>query len=202
MLGWAGMTAKEPKPHADEGFLLGKLLVALPGMPDKRFEKSVIFMCAHSQAGAMGLIVNKPFDGLTFREMVAKLDVTVTADTPDPPILFGGPVGTGQGFVLHTSEYAGNEATMTVTSEISLTATVDILRDIAEGRGPRKALFALGYAGWGPGQIEGELGSNGWIPCDADQRIVFGADCETKWKAALATLGADITGLSAEAGRA
>ncbi len=190
------------QPHAGDGFLLGKLLVALPGMPDPRFEKTVIFMCAHSDAGAMGLIVNKPFEGLSFREMVAKLDVPVTADTPDPPILFGGPVGTGQGFVLHTAEYTNSQATMPVTSEISLTATIDILRAIAEGRGPQKSLFALGYAGWGPGQIEGELGSNGWIPCDADQRIVFGTDCDAKWKAALATLGADITGLSSDAGRA
>lgn len=196
------MAPKAPKPHETQGFLLGKLLVALPGMPDPRFEKSVIFMCAHSQEGAMGLIVNKPFEGLTFREMIAKLDIEVTAATPDPPILFGGPVGTGQGFVLHSSEYRGNEATMKVTSEISLTATVDILRAIAHGSGPKHALFALGYAGWGAGQIEGEMASNGWIPCEADQRIVFGTDCESKWKAALATLGADITGLSSEAGRA
>lgn len=196
------MASKEPKPRGAEGFLLGKLLVALPGMPDPRFEKSVIFMCAHSDQGAMGLIVNKPFEGISFREMVAKLDVTVTANTPDPPVLFGGPVGTGQGFVLHTSEYAGNDATMPVTPGISLTATVDILRAIAEGRGPEKSLFALGYAGWGPGQIEDEMTSNGWIPCEAEQSIVFGTDCEAKWKAALATLGADITGLSSDAGRA
>jgi putative transcriptional regulator len=195
------MASREPKPQ-DTGFLLGKLLVALPGMPDPRFEKTVIFMCAHSDQGAMGLIVNKPFEGLSFREMLAKLDLVVTANTPDPPILFGGPVGTGQGFVLHTSEYAGGEATMPVTSEISLTATIDILRAIAEGRGPERSLFALGYAGWGPGQIEGELTSNGWITCEADQRIVFGHDCEGKWRAALASLGADITGLSSDAGRA
>ena len=195
------MASQNPKQE-QSGFLLGKLLVALPGMPDPRFEKSVIFMCLHSAQGAMGLIVNKPFEGLTFREMVGKLDLTVTADTPDPPILFGGPVGTGQGFVLHSSEYASADATMPVTSEISLTATIDILRAIVEGRGPEKSLFALGYAGWGPGQIEGELASNGWIMCDTDPGIVFGHDCEAKWKAALATLGADITGLSADAGRA
>jgi len=195
------MASHHPNRPADS-FLLGKLLVALPGMSDPRFEKSVILMCAHSSEGAMGLIVNKPFEGLSFREMVSKLDIPVAAETPAPPILFGGPVGTGQGFVLHSSEYAGNEATMPVTSEISLTATIDILRAIAEGRGPRKSLFVLGYAGWGPGQLEGELGSNGWIPCETDQAIVFGNDCDAKWKAALATLGADITGLSSDAGRA
>ena len=196
------MAAKDPTKNPDEGFLLGKLLVALSGMPDPRFEKSVIYMCTHTEAGAMGIIVNKPFDGLSFREVVEKLDVEITGETPDPPILFGGPVGTGQGFVLHTSEYPGGEATMPITPEISLTATVDILRAIAQGRGPLKALFALGYAGWGPGQIEDELTSNGWILCEADQRIVFGGDFDGKWKAALATIGADITGLSSDAGRA
>jgi putative transcriptional regulator len=185
-----------------DGFLLGKLLIALPGMPDPRFEKSVIFMCAHSDQGAIGIIVNKPFEGLSFRELVEKLDVQVTADEPGPPIMFGGPVGTGQGFVLHTAEFPKSEATMPVTPDISLTASVDILRAIAEGRGPRKALFALGYAGWGPGQLEGELTTNGWIHCDADKRILFDLENDSKWRAALGTLGADISGLSAEAGRA
>lgn len=191
-----------PDQKNGDDFLLGKLLIALPGMPDKRFEKSVIFVCAHSEQGAMGLIVNKPFEGLSFRELVERLDVRITANAPEPPVLFGGPVGTGQGFVLHTSDFGGGEATIAVTSEISLTATIDILRAIAEGRGPEKALFALGYAGWGPGQIEGELSSNGWIHCDAKKAILFDIDCEDKWRAALATLGADISGLSAEAGRA
>lgn len=191
-----------PDQKNGNDFLLGKLLIALPGMPDKRFEKSVIFVCAHSEQGAMGLIVNKPFEGLSFRELVERLDVRITANAPEPPVLFGGPVGTGQGFVLHTSDFGGGEATIAVTSEISLTATIDILRAIAEGRGPEKALFALGYAGWGPGQIEGELSSNGWIHCDAKKAILFDIDCDDKWRAALATLGADISGLSAEAGRA
>jgi putative transcriptional regulator len=190
------------KAKGGDGFLLGKLLVALPGMPDVRFEKSVIFMCAHSEEGAMGLIVNKPFEGLSFRELVERLDVRVSANARDAPILFGGPVGTGQGFVLHTSEFGNGEATMPITSEISLTATIDILRAIAEGRGPEKALFALGYAGWGPGQIEAELSQNGWIHCDAKKAILFDLECDDKWRAALATLGADISGLSAEAGRA
>jgi putative transcriptional regulator len=194
--------AADSKHKGNNGFLLGKLLIALPGMPDKRFEKSVIFMCSHSDQGAMGIIVNKPFEGLSFRELVERLDVRVTANTPDPPILFGGPVGTGQGFVLHSSEFKNGDATMPVTSEISLTATVDILRAIAEGQGPEKSLFALGYAGWGPGQIEGELSSNGWIHCDAQKAILFDFKCDDKWRAALATLGADISGLSAEAGRA
>jgi putative transcriptional regulator len=185
-----------------EGFLTGKLLVALPGMPDPRFEKSVILMCAHSDQGAMGIIVNKPFEGLSFKEIVERLDVKVADDAADRPILFGGPVGTGQGFVLHSAEFAGDAATLPVAAGISLTATIDILRAIAEGRGPNKSLFALGYAGWGPGQIESELTSNGWVHCDAQESILFDIDCEAKWRAALNSLGADISGLSAEAGRA
>jgi putative transcriptional regulator len=197
------MASVEPKTgESGNGFLLGKLLIALPGMPDPRFEKSVIFMCTHNDRGAVGLIVNKPLEGLTFRELVEKLDVHVTANTPDPPVLFGGPVGSGQGFVLHTSEYAANDATLRVTPDISLTTSVDVLRAIAEGHGPQKALFALGYAGWGPGQIESELGTNGWIHCDPDKTILFDLTHEAKWRAALAKLGADISGLSAEAGRA
>jgi putative transcriptional regulator len=194
--------ASDPNAKSNDGFLLGKLLIALPGMPDKRFEKSVVFICAHSDQGAMGLIINKPFEGLSFRDLVEKLDVRITANAQDPPVLFGGPVGTGQGFVLHSSDYGRGEATMSVTSEISLTATIDVLRAIAEGTGPEKALFALGYAGWGPGQIESELSSNGWIHCDAKKAILFDLACDEKWRAALATLGADISGLSAEAGRA
>jgi putative transcriptional regulator len=194
--------AMDRAQKANDGFLLGKLLIALPGMPDPRFEKSVIFMCAHSNQGAMGIIVNKPFEGLSFRDLVERLDVRVTADTADQPILFGGPVGTGQGFVLHTSEFGDGNETMPVTSEISLTATIEILRAIAEGRGPEKSLFALGYAGWGPGQIESELSSNGWIHCDAKKAILFDVGYDEKWRAALGTLGADVSGLSAEAGRA
>ena len=195
------MARAEPS-KSNDGFLLGKLLVALPGMPDPRFEKSVIYMFAHTDQGAMGLIVNKPLEGLAFRELLEKLEVPVTPATPDPPVLFGGPVGTGQGFVLHSAEYAIKDATMPVTSEVSLTASVDVLRAIAEGRGPNRSLFALGYAGWGPRQLEGELRTNGWITCDPDKAIVFDLGFDAKWRAALAKLGVDISGLSAEAGRA
>ncbi len=185
-----------------ESFLEGKLLIAMPGMPDPRFEKSVIFMCAHSAKGAMGLIINKPIEGLSFNELVQKLGIDVTANHADSPILFGGPVQIGRGFVLHSAEYGSSETTLPLTPEISMTATVDILRAISEGRGPEKSVLALGYAGWGTGQIEEEILANGWIHCDADARIVFDTEHEAKWRAALAKLGADISGLSAEAGRA
>ncbi|HXL99450.1 MAG TPA: YqgE/AlgH family protein [Rhizomicrobium sp.] len=194
------MTKKPPIDGTN--FLEGKLLIALPGMSDPRFEKTVIFMCAHSTDGAMGLIVNKPVEGLGFHDMMARLGLRTTANTPDFPVLFGGPVETGRGFVLHSGDYESNESTMPVSQDISLTATLDILRAMAEGRGPEKAIFALGYAGWGAGQIENEIRLNGWIHCDADNAILFDAEMSGKWSAALRKLGIDLSGLSANAGRA
>jgi putative transcriptional regulator len=195
------MGQQDANPAADR-FLEGKLLIAMPGMSDPRFEKTVIFMCAHSGEGAMGLIVNKPVDGLDFRELIHQWELGVTADTPDLPVLFGGPVQTGRGFVLHSSDYDGKESTMPVAGDVSLTATIDILKAIASGRGPQKAIFALGYAGWGPGQIESEIRAAGWIHCDADDAILFGTDMDSKWNRALGKLGINLSGLSAHAGRA
>lgn len=191
-----------PREDAGESFLEGKLLIALPGMPDPRFEKSVIFICAHSGEGAMGLIINKPVEGLSFREMMEKLNIDVTSHTPDRPILFGGPVQTGRGFVLHSGEFESQDSTMPVTEEISLTATLDILRAIAGGHGPVKSLFALGYAGWDGGQIEDEIRANGWVHCDADNAIIFDNALDDKWSRALKKLGIDMSGLSAHTGRA
>ena len=196
------MARSKQGPQQGAGFLEGKLLIAMPGMTDPRFEKSVIFMCAHSHEGAMGLIINKPIDGLSFREMMIKFEITATQSAADTPILFGGPVQTGRGFVLHSSDYASQEATLSFDSGISLTATVDVLRAIAEEQGPKKALLALGYAGWGGGQIENEILANGWIHCDADEKLVFDTPYGAKWETAIAKLGAGISGLSAEAGHA
>lgn len=190
------------REDAGESFLEGKLLIALPGMPDPRFEKSVIFICAHSDEGAMGLIINKPVEGLSFREMMERLKINVSETTPDTPILFGGPVQTGRGFVLHSGEFESQDSTMPVTEEISLTATLDILRAIANGKGPEKSLFALGYAGWDSGQIEDEIRANGWIHCDADNTIIFDDALDNKWSRALKKLGIDMSGLSAHTGRA
>jgi putative transcriptional regulator len=185
-----------------ENFLEGKLLIAMPGMPDPRFEKSVIFMCSHSAKGAMGLIINKPIEGISFRELMEKFTIEMAAGAPDMPILFGGPVNMGRGFVLHSADYGSANATLPVTSEISLTATTDILEAIATGHGPSKSLLALGYAGWGDGQIENEILANGWIHCDADPALIFDTDHEAKWETAIGKLGAAISGLSADAGRA
>lgn len=186
----------------DAKFLEGKLLIAMPGMGDPRFEKSVVFMLAHSGEGAMGIIVNKPIVGLGFFELLKQLEISVTTHGPDSPILYGGPMQTGRGFVLHSSDYKGHDSTLAFREGISMTATIDILRAIGEGRGPKKALFALGYAGWGPGQIEGEIRANAWIHCDSDQALLFETEPDSKWTQALAKLGIDMSGLSAHAGRA
>lgn len=196
----------EQDPHRTiegDSFLEGKLLIALPGMPDPRFERSVIFMCAHSlDTGAMGLCINKPIEGLNFRELIEKLEIGIGPQTPDFPILYGGPMDTGRGFVLHSNDYESEESTLPVSEDISLTATLDILRAIAEGRGPHRAIFALGYAGWGAGQIEDEIRANDWIHCDADSELLFEDAVEDKWAGALGKLGIDISGLTSNAGRA
>jgi putative transcriptional regulator len=192
------------KPRAIEGdnFLEGKILIALPGMPDPRFEKTLIYMCAHSGEGAMGIIINKPVEGLTFPDLMKKLEVEVTGNTPRMPVLYGGPMDTGRGFVLHSGDYESQDATLPVAEDVSLTTTVEILRAMSEGRGPRNAIFALGYAGWSPGQIENELRGNGWIHCDADAGLLFGPECDSKWATALRKLGIDVSSLSAHAGHA
>ncbi len=184
-----------------KGFLEGKLLIAMPGMPDPRFERSVIFMCAHSENGAMGIIVNKPTE-LGFRELMSKLDINVIAQTATSPVLFGGPVATEKGFVLHSGDYKSADATLSVTEEVSLTATRDVLCAIAEGSGPSNWLFALGYAGWGAGQLENEMAGNGWVHCDADPHVMFEIPHESRWRSALAKLGIDLSGFSSSAGRA
>ena len=196
------MASKKPQAISGDNFLEGKILIALPGMNDPRFERSVIYMCAHSNTGAMGLIVNKPIEGLNFQELVRRLELPVSERTPNSAILFGGPVETNRGFVLHSGEYEGAESTLPITPDVSLTATLDILRAIAEGHGPQEAIFALGYAGWGPGQIEAEIQANGWIHCDADSSLVFGPHMDSKWSIALGKLGIHLSALSAHAGRA
>lgn len=195
-------TQSWPQNRVSDGFLTGKLLIAMPGMTDPRFEKSVIFMCSHSADGALGLIVNKPIPGLPFRELMAKMEIEVSDATPRTPVMFGGPVETERGYVLHSNERSNSPATLAVTSQIALTPTVDILRAIAQGNGPQEFLFVLGYAGWGPGQIEDEIAANGWIHCDADSAIVFRSDMLSKWELALAKLGANISGLSSDVGHA
>lgn len=194
--------SKESRAETSDNFLEGKLLIAMPGMADPHFEKSVIFMCAHSSEGAMGIMINKPVAGLSFHDLMQKLDLEVSPSTPNFPILYGGPMETGRGFVLHSGDYESSEATLPVAEDVSLTATLDILRAMAEGRGPQHAIFALGYAGWTAGQIEDEILRNGWIHCDSDPELLFDTELDAKWSIALRRLGIDASGLSAHAGHA
>lgn len=182
--------------------LTGKLLIAMPGMGDARFEKSVVYMCAHSPQGAMGLIVNKPAPGIKMNDLLQQHDIP-QADAPlDVRVYFGGPVEHGRGFVLHSSDYAMEEQTLKVDQQFGMTATLDILQDMARGDGPDRQILALGYSGWGPGQLEGELHQNGWLTCDASPDIVFQKNNDDKWRLALNSMGIDPLLLSAEAGRA
>ncbi|MEP3678843.1 MAG: YqgE/AlgH family protein [Paracoccaceae bacterium] len=182
--------------------LEGKLLIAMPGMEDPRFDKSVVFLCAHSDEGALGLVINKPTPELEFKSLLTQLEIDVKPPIRDIRVHFGGPVENGRGFVLHSGDYLSNEATLRVSDAFGMTATLDILEEIANGDGPSSALLALGYAGWGPGQLESEILQNGWLTCDAVPELVFDAQDDTKWSAALNTLGVDALMLSETAGRA
>ena len=191
------------QPEHDSADLSGKLLIAMPGMGDPRFDHSVVFLCAHSGDGAMGLIVNKPRPELTFGDLLTQLKIDGSGSTSaDLRVHFGGPVEHGRGFVLHSGDYAGNQATLRVDRRFGLTSTLDVLEDIVRGDGPSQSLLALGYAGWGPGQLEREIGRNGWLTCDANPDIVFSPANGTKWIRALKLLGIDPLTLSAVAGRA
>lgn len=182
--------------------LTGKLLIAMPDMGDPRFEKSVIYMCAHAREGAMGLIVNKPTPEIRFTELLEQLSIDEGELATDVRVHYGGPVETGRGFVLHTADYASGAGTMEVAAGIAMTATLDILEDIAMGAGPKRSMLGLGYAGWGPGQLEGEIAQNGWLVADATDDILFGRAAEHKWTAALKVLGIDPLMLSSSGGSA
>ena len=182
--------------------LTGQLLVAMPQMMDPRFARSVVYVCAHSgDEGAMGLVVNKLMSSLTMDELFTHLKLEPAQREQARPVHFGGPVEPGRGFVLHTAEYR-EESTLPVTEEFAVTATLDILRAIGRGEGPRRNLLALGYAGWAPGQLDAEMQANGWLSVPADFDLVFDSDFDAKWQRALTKLGIDLTMLSTDAGHA
>lgn len=183
--------------------LTGKLLIAMPGMEDPRFAGAVIFLCVHSPGQAMGLIVNKPMEEVTFAELMEQLEITKRGTPPNVPVCFGGPVEMRRGFVLHSPDYAprGEEA-LTIDHRFAMTGTLDILEDVAAGRGPMRSLLALGYAGWGEGQLEAEIARNDWLTADATLELVFDQKMERKWDAAVQSLGINPLMLSSEAGHA
>jgi putative transcriptional regulator len=182
-------------------YLSGQLLVAMPGMKDPRFAKTVIYMCAHSADGAMGLVVNRELQSLTFPDMLQQLNIEAPEPHREIRVHFGGPVESGRGFVLHSADYV-RDATLVVDSSIALTATVDILKAIARGSGPNHSLLALGYAGWGAGQLDSEMKANGWLHVEADPDLIFDGDLDRKWERAMAKLGIDPLMLSDTAGHA
>jgi len=195
----------------DEGrsYLDGQLLIAMPVMDDERFARSVIYVCAHSSDGAMGIILNRPAGSIDFPELLVQLDIIEKADRIILPanaeamkVMKGGPVDTGRGFVLHSNDFFIKDATLLINDGVCLTATLDILKAIAKGKGPRHAILALGYAGWAPGQLENEIQENGWLHCPADSDLIFGRDVEEKYERALQKLGVELAMLSSEAGHA
>ena len=192
---------KENTLISDADGFAGQLLVAMPQMQDPRFAKTVIYLCAHTPEGAMGLVLNKLVDSITFPDLLEQLSIEPAISGDEIRVHFGGPVESGRGFVLHTADYQ-REGTLPINSGIALTATVDILRDMARGAGPRQTLLALGYAGWGPGQLDAEIQANGWLQVPADEHLVFGQNLDAKWELAMAKLGIDFGRLSSDAGHA
>lgn len=190
-------------------YLDGQILIAMPGMEDPRFARSLVYVCAHSSEGAMGIILNQLSPQLTFPQLLLQLDVISEGEQIRLPalakrmrVMQGGPVETGRGFVLHSADYHVENATLPIDDGVSLTTTLEILKAIADGRGPTDAMIALGYAGWQPGQLETEIQANGWLHCEADVGLVFDIDLDTKYDRAMRKIGINIGMLSRDAGHA
>src|SRR5262245_48972960 len=203
------MKANSPMGPSRRGYMDGQMLIAMPSMRDERFARTLIYICAHSSEGAMGIVVNQPASNIKFRDLLVQLDVISDSDAIElpvsagsVPVVKGGPVEPGLGFVLHSSDYFVENSTLPIDEGICLTATLDVLKAIAKGDGPGNALLALGYAGWAPGQLESEIQENGWLHCPADPELIFGGDTETKYEMALKKIGIDLGMLSSDAGHA
>ncbi|HEX4042779.1 MAG TPA: YqgE/AlgH family protein [Xanthobacteraceae bacterium] len=204
-----GASGKSSGKSRRRGYLDGQMLIAMPTMGDERFSRSLIYICAHSSEGAMGIIVNQPAPNIDFSDLLVKLNVVPAADVIQLPprggavkVLRGGPVETERGFVLHSADFFIENSTLPIDEGICLTATIDILKAIARGDGPASAILALGYAGWAPGQLENEIQGNGWLHCAADPELIFGPDVGGKYELALKKIGIALGMLSTEAGHA
>jgi putative transcriptional regulator len=191
------------------GYLDGQMLIAMPAMLDDRFARSLIYVCAHSSEGAMGIVVNHPAPNINFSDLLVKLDVIPAADVIRLPsragivrVMRGGPVETERGFVLHSADFFIENSTLPIDEGVCLTATLDILKAIARGAGPASAILALGYAGWSPGQLESELQHNGWLHCSADPELIFGTDVSAKYDRAMQKIGIRPGMLSSDVGHA
>ena len=186
---------------ADETYLTGQLLIAMPQMMDPRFTRTVVYVCAHNENGAMGLVINRLVGAITFPDLLDQLGVASGNASDEIKVHFGGPVESARGFVLHSGDYV-QDSSLKVDNSIALTATIDILKDMASGSGPRRSLLALGYAGWGPGQLDNEMQANGWLHATADEELIFDNDLDNKWERAIGKLGVDVSMLSGDAGHA
>jgi putative transcriptional regulator len=184
---------------ADNTYLEGHCLIAMPTIGDPRFDRTLIYMCAHSADGAMGLVINKPLDDLSFDDLLQQLGIEESGGHEPIQLHFGGPVETGRGFVLHSDDY-NQEGTLDIGGGVALTATIDVLRAMATGGGPRERILALGYAGWSPGQLDMEIQANGWLTCEADTELLFSGNLEDKWRQALGRIGIDPAMLSTAIG--
>jgi putative transcriptional regulator len=194
---------------AGSGYLDGQLLVAMPGMADDRFSRAVIYVCAHSAEGAMGIVLNRPAADVSFPDLLVQLDIVPEVERIRLPqkvgrmqVLMGGPVETSRGFVLHTPDFYIDQSTLPIDDGVCLTATIDILRAIARGDGPQNAVLALGYAGWGAGQLESEIQANGWLNCPADAELIFNSNADIRYELALRKIGIEPAMLSMEVGHA
>jgi putative transcriptional regulator len=203
------MGSSIPDARSGRGYLDGQLLIAMPGMQDSRFARTVVYICAHSADGAMGITINKAASEITFKDLLVQLEIVPEGPAIRLPegagrmkVHRGGPVETTRGFVLHSADYFSESSTLPIDDDVCLTATIEILKAIAGGRGPANALLALGYAGWAPGQLENEIQANGWLFCPASADIIFDPDLDAKYERALATLGIDPTRLASDAGHA
>jgi len=183
------------------GYMTGKCLLAMPGMSDPRFVRAVIYVCAHTEEGAMGVVINRAIPDFSFIDLLQQLNIPSTPRCQQIQVQFGGPVESQRGFVLHSSDYI-HEGTVVMNEAVALTATLEVLRDIAIGTGPSRTLMALGYAGWSAGQLDEELRRNVWLTVDADPDVVFNFDLESKYDLALRSLGVDPALLSSEGGHA
>jgi putative transcriptional regulator len=203
------MVQRSPRKSDSRGYLDGQLLIAMPSMTEGPFARTVVYLCAHSADGAMGIMINQPAPQITFPDLLVQLEVIPQGAGIRLPMRArrmqvhrGGPVETGRGFVLHSSEYFIESSTLPIDEHVSLTATLDILKAIAAGDGPANAMLALGYAGWSPGQLDTEIQANGWLHCPAIPDLIFDTDLEGKYTRALAILGVDPGRLSPQAGHA
>jgi len=203
------MPTKSPRQRSHSGYLDGQVLLAMPGMLDERFARSVVYLCAHSAEGAMGIIINKPASHIVFRKLLVQLQIIEDEDSirlppgaDDIEVLQGGPVDKARGFVLHSADFFIEDTTLPIDERMCLTATVDILRAIAKGEGPNRAALALGYAGWAPGQLDAEIQANGWLSSPAEPELIFDTPAASRYDRVMGKLGINPAMLSSTAGRA